>query len=186
MKIIPVSLRFTDQLTSLSAVLVDELQQLVTSIQAMLGSLVNEILLMESAWIDVTFSSTNYTTNDTGLISVANTAPYVHRYKAIGKTLLLTCSAKVTIGNGTTSEVRFKIPRVGSAKNVLGLGGVGDNVQKTAAVYSDSAGVSGVALAAINTVGGYVSVQRFDGAPGAVFVNGRDVTIGFMVQIPLV
>lgn len=186
MRIIPVSLRFADQLMSLSSTLVDELQQLVASLQAMLSSLVGAVLAIEATWTDLVYSSTNYTTNNTGLISVTNAPANVYRYKLIGKTMLLTCSVKVTIGNGTTSEIRFRIPTTGTIKAIIGAGGVGDNVQMTAGVYMDSAGVSGVVMAAINTIGKYITVQRYDGAPGAVFVNGRDVTVGFMVQIPLV
>lgn len=185
MRIVPISLRFIDQLTSLSSTLVDELQQLVASIQAMVASLVFEIQSIQAVWVDLNFSVANYSTNNTGLFTITNAAPNLYRYKLIGKTLLLTCSAKVTIGNTTTSEIRFRIP-VGTAKKVTGTSGVGDNVQMTSGVYKDSAGVAGMTLATINTVGGYVSVQRYDGAPGTVFPNGRDVTIGFMVQIPLV
>ncbi len=186
MRIIPIGLRFVDQLTSLSTVLVDELQQLVASIQAMFASVVTEIQSIQAQWVDITYSSTNYSTNGSGLITPSSAAPNVYRYKLIGKTLLLTCTAKVAIGNGTTTEVRFKIPTTNTAKKVSGVGGVGDNTQRTAGVYSASGGTAGVTLAAINAVGGYVSVQRYDGAPAAAFPNGQDVTLGFMIQIPLV
>lgn len=183
MTVTPIVLRFADQLMSVSAVLVSELQQLVASIQVMIASLVAEIKSIEAGWVDLPYAPTNYSPNSAGLITTTNAAPNVFRYKLIGKTLLLNCSVKVTIGNASTTEIRFRIPT--GPQRVTGLPGVGDDTQMTAGVYSDSSGVAGVVMVAINTIGAFISVQRYDGAPSAVFVNGRTYSLGFMVQIPL-
>lgn len=186
MKATPIALRFASSLLSVSAALVDELQQLVSSIRIAFADIITEIGLIEGAWADLPYAATNYTVNAGGLITVSNAAPNVFRYKLIGKTLFLNCAVTVVIGNTATAEIRFRFAAMGTAKPVTGLSGVGDLVQGAAGIYSDSAGIAGVVAVVINTAGDYVAVQRFDGAPGAVFVNGRTVMIRFMVQIPLV
>lgn len=187
MRVPQVVLRFPEQLSLISSVLADELQQLVSAIQIGFSSLTGEINSIESGWTDVGFISANYAPNTAGLLSIAIAdRPYVFRYKVIGATLFLHCTATLTINNATTTEVRFRIPAGFQPMGLKNLTGTSANMERTACVFSDSTGIAGVAMAAINVTGRYISVQRSDGALGAAFTNGSSTIIGFMVQVPLV
>lgn len=183
----PIVLKFEEQLLAISPVLSDEMQHLISQLQLGFRSFADEINTLEEGWTDVAFNSANYSANGTGAFTLSATArPYVYRYKVLGKTMWFNFTISVVIAGALTSEIRVKIPGSLTPTGFAGLSGTNENMQRTAGLYSDSSGLAGVAGALVNVGGRYISMQRWDGAAGAVFTNLSTTVVGAMVQIPLV
>jgi hypothetical protein len=182
MNIPSVALRFVDKLTG---AINDELQQLVASIQVGFKAFTDAINIIDDPWIDVDFNVSNFSTNSAGSITPNNVNPYTYRYRVIGKVMFLICAFKITVNNGTTTELRFTIPGRGKyeLKQLASISTADTNQQRSTGIFNGT-GAAGVCGTFINVQNRYVSLQRWDGIPAAGYPMG-DNFCGFQIVIPL-
>lgn len=178
-----IALRFLERLVSPVS---DELQQLVASISQAYRVFTDAFnSIFEEQWTDSTFTTANYTTNSAGSITPLNQNPYTFRYRVIGKTMWLKCSLRVTVNNGTTTEIRFRIPGTAALLPVTSISVADTNQQRSAGLWNDlNTTLAGLAGCFINVQNRYVSVQRWDGVAAAGYPTNT-VFVGFEVSIPL-
>lgn len=130
------------------------------------------------SWTDVAFSVFNYATNSGGSITPTSGPPYIYRYALMGKTMALECSAKITVNNAATTDLRFLVP----SDSFLPYSG--PDLQPATPCLWSAAGTAALGAAYLSNTTNFVVVQRFDGTAGAVFPTA-DVTVRFTIIIPI-
>lgn len=152
-------LQFADQFKD--PLVAAELQQLISAIQQWANGVTGI-----GQWIDAPFSVALFSTNSTGSITPKKDRPYVFQYLLIGDMLLLQVAAKFVVNNGTTTEIRLRLPN-GLVLNPYE--NISDGDQAGDAGIFNGGGVSGVTGLFADVTNNCISVQRADGSLAAGF-----------------
>lgn len=160
--------------------------QEMINMQSAVNSLtqVNELDTLGNGWTDIAFNASYFTCNPLGAITPNQVNPYAMRFRVITSTMWVNTTFTVTVNNAFTSEIRVRIP---PGYPLLRLGSVGadiDNRQRQTGLWN-SASVAGVTLVSVNVSGGYMSFERWDGAPVALFPDATQCVFSVMMTIPL-
>lgn len=181
---VTVALRFLASISNFFQPLGDELVALTAQLNAGFKQIVDQINGILGVWVDVPFNTANYTSANGGAVTAIHDNPYTYRYRVIGKTMWLSCSAQITCAINT-NEIRFKIPGGYVPKGITGLSGSGDYWQRTTGSWSDNNAITtGVTGVFIGVTEAFVAVFRYD-VDGEPDFPANTVTTGFMIVIPL-
>lgn len=145
---------------------------------------VNELDTLGNGWTDVAFNSAYFSCNALGSITPNQVNPYAMLFRVITSTMWLNTTFTLTVNNAFTSEIRVKIPPGYPLRTLGSVGADIDNRQRTTGLWN-SAGASGVTLVSVNVTGGYLSIERWDGVPVALFPNATQCVFSVMITIPL-
>lgn len=145
------------------------------ALQTYLGQLAIQSANRIGSFVSVPYDAANFTTNSTGSWTVDAADVLRYRYIKIDDLMILDFAAQLTtVGNGTTTECRVKLP--------AGCIGAGNDASRSSGVWNNT-GLRSMLLAIVQGGGNYVSCQRWDATGGAFPAVANDFFLGFVMPI---